>query len=398
MNNTADQTRSLRSRPVILRYFVSIVTVAVVAALRLAVDPWLGNHHPYTFFFAAMAVSAWYSGFWPSILAIFLSYIVGDWFFVPPRHTLFHQYGLDDFLSLGGFLLSGLAIAFTTRALEIAKHRAEQKQLQLQREIEERERIRRDLEHVQEALRQHTNSLEQRVEERTASLRQTIQSLEAVCYHIAHDLRAPLRATQGFTTLLVKDYAPHLDKTGKDYARRVGEAAHRMDRLIQSLLDYGRLGHQHFSIARVSLEAQLDAVIAGLAPQATASGAKIQIDRPLPAIRGNETLVQQVLTHLLNNALKFIPKGVAPQIHIWAEKRNGMARLWIEDKGIGVPAEYRDKIFQLFERLQPDEIQPGTGMGLAIVAKAVQRMKGAVGVESEPNDGSRFWIELPQAD
>jgi len=383
----------------IVRYVVSIASVALITGLRVAADRWLGNHHPYTFFFAAIAVSAWYSGFWPSVLAIVLSYLAADWFFVPPRYALdFHSYGLDDFLSLGGFLLSGLVIAFTTRALEIAKERAEQKQLELAREIVERERVQRDLERAQEALRHHTSTLEERVEERTAILRQTIHSLEAVCYHIAHDLRAPLRAMQGFTTLLVKDYAPHLDQTGEDYARRVGGAAHRMDRLIQSLLDYGRLGHQQFSISKVSLDAQLDAVLAALAGRGITKEAKIEIDRPLPPIRGNPILIEQVLSHLLSNALKFIRKGTAPRVHIKAEKRNEMVRLWIEDNGIGIAPEYRDKIFQVFERLQPDEIHPGTGMGLAIVAKAVQRMKGAVGVESELNHGSRFWVELPLAE
>ena len=386
----------VKRRTPLARYLVSIGSVALMTGLRLAVDPVLQGHHPYTFYFAAIAVSAWYSGFWPSVLAIVLSYLAADWFFVPPIYAFdFHDFGLDDFLSLGGFLFSGLVIVFSSRALEIAKRRAEQKQLDLAREIVERERVQKDLERAQEALQNHTNTLEERVEERTAVLRQTIHSLEAVCYHIAHDLRAPLRAMQGFTTLLVRDYAPHLDQTGEDYARRVGEAAHRMDRLIQSLLDYGRLGHQQFSVSKVSLEAQLDGVVASFAAQVLAREAKIQIDRPLPAVRGNPILIEQVLSHLLDNALKFVRNGVAPRIHIWAQTRNGTVRLWIEDNGIGIAPEYRDKIFQAFERLQPDEIQPGTGIGLAIVAKAVQRMKGNVGVESETNKGSRFWVELP---
>src|SRR5206468_217905 len=134
--------------------------------------------------------------------------------------------------------------AFTIRAVEAERKRVERRSEQLAREVKERERIQRELEDVQKALREHASNLEDRVEDRTATLRQTIQSLESVCYHIAHDLRAPLRAMQGFTTMLMSDYARNLDARGEDYARRVAEAAARMDKLIQSLLDYGRLGHQ----------------------------------------------------------------------------------------------------------------------------------------------------------
>ena len=120
----------------LLRYIVSIVCVVLATAVRAAVDGPLKDHHAYTFYFAAIAFTSWYSGFWPSILAISLSYIAADWFFIPPRYAFdFHDFGLDDFIALGGFLMSGLAIAFTSRALHRAKDRSERPQAELATEI-----------------------------------------------------------------------------------------------------------------------------------------------------------------------------------------------------------------------------------------------------------------------
>jgi signal transduction histidine kinase len=373
--------------------------VLLATAIRGAVDPLLGVHHAYTLYFAAIAFTAWYSGFWPSIMAILLSHLAADWFFIPPRHVFdLKDFGLDDTLSLGGFLLSGLAIAFTSRALHGARDRAERRQMELTNEILERERIRRQLEAAQAELKEHANTLEERVQERTASLRQTIDSLEGVCYHIAHDLRAPLRAIHSFTTLLEKNYAPRLDRTGEDYAHRVVEAAGRMDTLIQSLLDYGRLGHLQFSPVKLDVDGLMDRVISRLGSEIDACHAQLQVDRPLPAVLGDPGLIDQVLVQLITNALHFVEEETTPRIHIWSEQRNTMARLWIDDNGIGIAPEHQEKVFQIFERLHHDEARPGTGIGLAIVAKAIERMKGIAGVDSQPGRGSRFWIELPLAE
>jgi signal transduction histidine kinase len=254
------------------------------------------------------------------------------------------------------------------------------------------------LEAAQAELKEHANNLEKRVQERTASLRQTIESLEGVCYHIAHDLRAPLRAIHSFTTLLWKDRAPGLDPTREDYARRVVKAAGRMDTLIQSLLEYGRLGHLQFSPVRLHVERVVDRAISRLAPEIDARSAELEIERPLPAVLGDANLLEQILVHLLTNALSFVEDRTTPRIHIWSEERNSMVRIWIEDNGVGIDPEYHQKVFQIFERLDNDETRRGTGIGLAIVSKAVQRMKGSVGVESQPGQGSRFWIELPLAE
>jgi signal transduction histidine kinase len=381
-----------------LRYGVSITIVILATALRWALDPALVHAHIYTFYFAAIALTSWFSGFKPSLLAIFLSYLTAHWFFVEPRFAFaFHKYNLDDALGFGGFLFSALAIAFTSRALHRARNRSESERQKLVHEIIEHERTQRELQHAQEQLREHAHTLERRVQEQTASLVQSIQSLEGVCYHIAHDLRAPLRSIQGFSTILLSDYAAQLDQTGRDYARRAAESADRMDNLIFSLLEYGQLGHMQFSFSDVALEPLVDETLRGLRTEINSSKAQIHVKRPLPSVWGNHELIAQTLDNLLGNAIKFVSPGTVPNIDIYAEQRGDAVRLSVRDNGVGIKTEYQKRIFQIFEQLYQSKTDSGTGIGLALVAKAVQRMHGRVGVQSQPGDGSTFWIELPAA-
>ena len=111
-------------------------------------------------------------------------------------------------------------------------------------------------------------------------------------------------------------------------------------------------------------------------------------------VLGHEALATQCLSNLLDNAVKFVAPGVHPQVRVWTEPRANRVRVWVEDNGIGVSKEYHERIFRMFERLHANERYPGTGIGLAIVRKAVERMGGQAGVESEPGKGSRFWLDL----
>ncbi len=239
--------------------------------------------------------------------------------------------------------------------------------------------------------------LEKKVTERTAKLQDSIQSLEGVLYHVAHDLRAPLRAMQGFTTILLQNYAPQLDPTGEDYARRVADAANRMDQLIQDLLNYGRLCHQEPAGELIDLNRWLDQLLRQFAGEIEAKGASVEVTRPLPVVWANPTVLDQIFSNLFTNALKFVAPGVVPRIRFRAEARDHLARIWVEDNGIGIEPQYQERIFRVFERLHPPETYPGTGIGLAIVQKGVERLGGHVGLESAPGAGSRFWVELPTA-
>ncbi|MDB6032414.1 MAG: domain S-box [Verrucomicrobiales bacterium] len=247
---------------------------------------------------------------------------------------------------------------------------------------------------AEEGLQRYAETLEQRVAERTAKLEQTVQSLEGVCYHVAHDLRAPLRAMEGFTSILLQQYATQLDEQGQEFARRISQAAGRMDHLIRDLLDYGRLSHTKLTFCQLQLETQLAQVLGSIDEEIQRKGAVVDVREPLGTIWGNATVLDQILTNLITNGIKYVQPGTSPRITIWSEQREGLLRLWVQDNGIGIAPEHHDRIFRVFERLHRNDQYPGTGIGLAIVAKGAQIMGGRAGLESTEGTGSRFWIEL----
>jgi len=317
-------------------------------------------------------------------------------------------------LLVGGLFLS-FAMFYLTRAEGRARRAAERAAGQLKiSELALRE--------SEERLRRYATELEHRVAERTANLAESIQSLEGVLYHVAHDLRAPLRGMASFTSILLDDYAPHLDERGRDYAQRIANAAQRMDRLVQDLLAYGRLAHTAVPVSNISLEAEVKSALDHFAEEIESRGATVEVCAPLPAVKANPAILNQILSNVFSNALKFVLPETRPHLRISAEettsrmespeaKSNGVpsldvklsaldgkfVRLWIEDNGIGIQPEYHERIFRMFERLHGVGAYPGTGIGLAIVRKGVERMGGRVGVESVPGAGSRFWLEIPAA-
>jgi len=265
------------------------------------------------------------------------------------------------------------------------------------RDISEQKKIERALAHAEAALRQHAGDLERRVQERTAKLQETIQSLDGFCYSIAHDLRAPLRAVGGFSNELFKDYNQLLDEPGRDYLRRIRSAAARMDQLILDLLRFGRLNTAELPAQIVKLEDVVRIALTPLEEEIKSKHAQINIKAPLLAVRANSVMVEQAVANLIANALKFVPNNVEPRVDIWTERHNGMVRLSIQDNGIGIKPDHVKKLFQPFVRLVNGSDYPGTGIGLAIVRKGVERMGGQVGLTSKLKEGSCFWIELPNA-
>ena len=249
--------------------------------------------------------------------------------------------------------------------------------------------------HAETALHDLTHKLEQRVAERTTQLVETNAELEAFSYTVSHDLRAPLRAVQGLAQALQEDYADALDTVGRDYAQRLIAAAERMDGLIQDLLAYSRLTRVDLTAETVDLDADIRRACEQLATDIVKCKATIKVQKSLPAVTAHPATLLQVVTNLIANAIKFVAPGVRPEINIRCEHRGHGVRLWVGDNGIGIEAEHQERIFRVFERLHGIENYPGTGIGLAIVRKGVERMHGASGVESSPGQGSRFWIELP---
>lgn len=239
--------------------------------------------------------------------------------------------------------------------------------------------------------------LEDQVDERTAELQERNDELEAFGYSISHDLRAPLRAMQGFSQALLEDCGDRLDAMGREYAERIVAGSKRMDELIRDLLSYSRVSRAELQLVRVPLTPVAQSALAELSGALRARNASVQVDEPLPVVMGHPATLSQVLTNLLGNGLKFVPPERVPRLHVSAERHNGHVRVWVEDNGIGIAPEHQTRIFRVFERLHSTDDYPGTGIGLAIVRKAVERMGGQVGVESNLGQGSRFWVELQPA-
>ncbi len=258
--------------------------------------------------------------------------------------------------------------------------------------------VEKSLEEAKEQISRHASQLEKSVAERTATLEASLQSISGVLYHVAHDLRAPLRAMQGFTTILEEEYAAKLGEAGADYARRIAVAASKMDRLIHDLLAYGRLAHVRLAPASLDLNRHIKRVIRKLATDIRTTHALVRVDRPLPKVWADPDMIDLILINLLKNALVFVVPGASPKIQIHAQVvEPAMIRVSIQDHGPGIKPEHQERIFRVFERLDAHDVQTGTGIGLAMVRKAVERMGGVAGVESKPGAGSRFWFELPTA-
>ena len=238
--------------------------------------------------------------------------------------------------------------------------------------------------------------LERLVDERTARLRETIGELEAFSYSVSHDMRAPLRAMQGYAKVLLEDYGKTLDQNAQKYLDRIQRASNRLDLLIQDVLAYSRVAKGEIALHRVELERLLEDIISSH-PEFQEPRAQVTVARPLPIVCGHEAYVTQCITNLLGNAVKFVPEGKVPQVKIYAEELGHTVRIWFEDNGIGIDPAHFPRIFEIFGQVHPEKRFGGTGIGLAIVRKAVQRMNGDVGLESQVGKGSRFWILLEKA-
>jgi PAS domain S-box-containing protein len=237
-------------------------------------------------------------------------------------------------------------------------------------------------------LRRHTENLQELVAERT-------EELERFSYSIMHDMRAPLRAMQGFGQMLREEYGDKLDDAGADFLRRIAEAAQRMDHLITDALNYSKIMRKEFELEPVDAGALLRGIVESY-PQFQPPHAEIEIAKNFPTVMGNSAGLTQCFSNLIENAIKFAKPGQMARLRISAEKRGEFVRLWFEDNGIGVAREHQRRIFVMFQQL--DKETEGTGIGLALVQKAVERMKGKVGIESKVGEGSRFWVELANAE
>jgi len=220
------------------------------------------------------------------------------------------------------------------------------------------------------------------------------EDLEAFIQAMSHDLRASLRAVTMFAEALSMSDKDRLSEDGKQDLDRIRWAAQEMRELIDSLLNFSRLGRGEVRYEPIDLKAYIEACIRNLQAEIRDRHAHIKIRGRAHTVQADPTLIKIALTNLLSNAIKFVPEGVEPQITVSASVKQDLCRIVVHDNGVGISQTDQQRIFMPFVRIYSEQEFPGIGLGLPSVRKAVELMGGRVGVESKPGHGSRFWIEL----
>ena len=250
--------------------------------------------------------------------------------------------------------------------------------------------------HAEEEIRNLNVSLEHRVRERTAALEEANRELESFSYSVSHDLRSPLRAIAGYAKVIEMDYAAQIGSEGRSMLDRIIFNAVRMGELIDDMLDFARIGRAELKRSPIDMERLAREVLAELSE----AGAGRRIDwriGPMPMALADRSLVRQVWSNLLGNALKYSRQREDAVIEAGGRAEHGEAHFWVRDNGAGFDMQYSDKLFRVFQRLHRDSAFEGTGVGLAIVARVVQRHGGRVWAEGVPDEGATFHFTLPLA-
>jgi len=258
------------------------------------------------------------------------------------------------------------------------------------RESRERQQLVESLEKIQ----QLNADLERRVQERTSRLEAAVKELEAFSYSVSHDLRSPLRGIDGFARALGEDYKSALDEEGHRLIATIRDETRRMGELIDDLLAFSRAGRQQLDTGTVDMTELARSAFQQIVERSTDRIPGFQLD-PLPEACADRALLRQVFTNLLDNAVKFTSRTPTPLIEVSGRTEKGMSIYRIKDNGVGFDPRYAHKLFGVFQRLHRQDEFEGTGVGLALVQRIVQRHGGKTWAESAPPDGASFYFSLP---
>lgn len=243
-------------------------------------------------------------------------------------------------------------------------------------------------------IRLNNLELEKRVAERTEDLEAKNKELETFTYSVSHDLKAPLRGIEGYSRLLMEDHGKQLDPEGLEFLATIRQATSQMSRLIEDLLSYSRLERRLLKNDRVDLSTLIDNILRERQNEIKEKGVSVIVDVEPGRIQIDERALEQAMRNLIDNAIKFTSPDRKPVVEIQLKNIEGKYILSVQDNGIGFDMKYHEKIFDIFQRLHLAEDYPGTGIGLALVRKAMQRLGGRVWAESEPGAGSTFYLEF----
>jgi len=404
-------------------YVAPFLSAIAVTLLLLPLRDFIGDKPGVVGFVELIIVvliaSKW--GTWFALLASIANVLSWQYFFIKPYDS-FSIFNLEDGMLFVTFLITSIIVGQLSAQ---AKRRAEDAEMQkneiarlyadLQRENSERKS-------AETALRKSQEELEMRVQQRTSELKDSNQQLaseviermraeavlkersqelarsnaelERFAYVASHDLQEPLRMVSSYLQLIASRYQDKLDADANQFIEFAVEGAKRMRMLIRDLLDYSQVDTRAKPFAPVDCEAVFKTVLKNLQVKIQENAAQISC-APLPGVIGDATQLAQLFQNLIDNAIKF-QCAQAPVIHIGVEEKNGYWQFSVEDNGIGIDPEYFDRLFILFQRLHGRAAYPGTGMGLAICKKIVERHGGAIWIKSQAGSGSTFFFTLPQ--
>jgi signal transduction histidine kinase len=368
----------------ILRYGFSVVSVAIALGVAFALQYYQFREVELPLLTVAIALTTWYAGAGPSVLAVLLSMACFDYFFTEPLYSFsIAPRDLPYFFIFVAWAAIVASFSAVRRRIEDSLRQARDN---LQVEVEQRR-------HREDEIRK----LNQELAQRAAELEATNKELESFAYSVSHDLRAPLRHMVGYSELLQRQASSLLDEKSHRYIRTILESAKRMGNLIDDLLAFSRIGRAETKKTAVDLEQLVKEVVAEIGQETKGRDIAWKIGA-LPVCYGDRSMLGLVVVNLVSNAVKFTRMRRPAEIEIGCVDGNkNEIEVFVRDNGAGFDMQYVNKLFGVFQRLHLPEQFEGTGIGLATVQRVIHRHGGKVRAEGAVDQGATFSFSLPKA-